>query len=245
VIVLVVGVVMLWLGAGRLGAVLVTLGTVPLAVVAVLPVGSWLLIPLENRFPPLQKLPEQVDGVVVLGGASDLRVTAARGQPTLGHSVERLLALMMLGRRYPDARLVFSGGSAVLFDGSLTSAAVVRETLSEQGFEVERVLFDDKARDTHENALRSKELAEPKPGERWLLVTTANHMPRAVGAFRKIGWEVIPFPVDYRTIGHIELELASAAVATRLAEFDYAVHGWIGLVAYRLLGHTDAFFPAP
>jgi len=245
-IVLVVGVAMLWLGWRRLGATLVTLSTLPLVVMAVLPVGAWLLIPLENRFPPPDELPNRVDGVIVLGGAEVLRVTAARGQPALGDSVERLLAMIDLGRRYPDARLVFSGGSVVLFGAPMSSAAVARETLLRQGFDVDRVLFEDQARDTYENAWLSKALVGPQPGERWLLVTTANHMPRAVGVFRKAGWPVIPFPVDYRTTGRVELEGGTdSGMASRLADLDYALHGWVGLLAYRLLGHSDAFFPAP
>jgi uncharacterized SAM-binding protein YcdF (DUF218 family) len=245
-IVLVLGVVMLWLGWRRLGAGLVTLGTLPLAVLTVLPLGAWLLIPLEARFPPPHELPEQVDGVIVLAGAENLHVTAARGQPALGDSVERLLALVELGRRYPDARLVFSGGSLVLFEAPLTSAAVARETLLRQGFDIARVEFEDAARDTYENALRSKALVGPQPGERWLLVTTANHMPRAVGVFRKADWEVMAFPVDYRTTGRIELEPGTATgMGSRLADLDYAVRAWVGLLAYRLLGRTDAILPAP
>jgi uncharacterized SAM-binding protein YcdF (DUF218 family) len=243
-IILLVGLVALWLGRRRLGTSLVAIGTIPLAVLAILPVGSWLLIPLENRFPLPVEMPREVDGVVGLAGPENLEVTAARGQPILGDSAERLLAMIELGRQYPDARLVYSGGSDVLFGSPMTSAAVARSALLWAGFDVDRVLFEDQARDTYENALRSKELAKPRPGGRWLLVTTANHMPRAVGVFRKAGWDVIPYPVDYRTTGRIELG-TSFEMGSRLADLDYAAHEWLGLLAYRILGHTDVLFPAP
>lgn len=224
---------------------LVTLGAIPLLGLAFLPLGSWLMTPLENRFPPPEPAPEQIDGIVVLGGAESIQLTAARGQATIGDSAERLTAMVELARAYPDARLVFSGGPAFL-SGSHTSAAVARDLLTRQGFDVERVVFENQARDTYENAQRAKELVVPAAGEQWLLVTSARHMPRAVGVFRAAGWPVIAYPVDYRTTGRIELDIhLGGGVGDRLADLDLAAHEWGGLAAYYLLGRTDALFPSP
>jgi uncharacterized SAM-binding protein YcdF (DUF218 family) len=247
VLLLVAGVAALWLDRPRPGGALVTLGTGALAALTLLPLGSWLMVPLENRFSqPEAPPPGTVDGVIVLGGAPRLGVTVARGQPTFGDEAERVTSLVELGRRYPGARLVFTGGSGSLFGASTSEADVVRAFLAEQGFDVGRVLFEAESRDTHENAVRSRELVGPEPGERWLLVTSALHMPRSVGVFRRAGWDVTAFPVDYRTTGRIELEPEPVfGLGSRLADLDFAAREWIGLVAYRLMGRTDALFPKP
>ena len=230
------GVVALWLGWHRLGTALATLGTLPLVALAVLPLGSWLLIPLENRFPPPGQLRERLDGIVVLGGAEQPAITEAREQPSISDSADRLTAMVELARRYPGTRLLYTGAAA-----PITRALLIR-----QGFDVSRVLFETEARDTYENALLSRRLARPKPEERWLLVTSARHMPRSVGIFRAVGWPVIPYPVDYRTTGRIELDRhPNAGTGSRLADLDLALREWIGLIAYRLMGRTEELFPAP
>ena len=245
---LVAGVVALWLRRTWLGASLVTLAALPLTLLAFLPLGAWLMVPLENRFPPPEELPEGVDGVIVLGGAPMVEVTAARDQPTLSNEAERLTALVELGRVYPGARLVFTGGSGRLGGGApATEAAVVREFYRRQGFDLGRLVFEDRARNTVENARLMRALLDPKPGERWLLVTSAYHMPRSVGVFRRAGWPpVIAYPVDYRTTGRLTLDAdPGSGVGSRLNDLDFALREWIGLVAYRLLGRTDALLPAP
>ena len=234
----------LWFGRRRLVAPLLYGASAGLLVIGVLPVGQWLLGPLETRFPAPDELPDGIDGVIALGGGVDLPVAAARGDFALKDAAERLTALLVLGRRYRDARLVFTGGSGLLSGSTLSEAEVVRRFYQEQQFDTGRVLFEDRARDTYENALFSRELAQPARGERWLLVTSAAHMPRAVGVFRQAGWPVIPYPVDYRTTGRFEL-WAGLDVAQRLKEFDEAIKAWIGLVAYRLSGRTSALLPGP
>ena len=78
-------------------------------------------------------------------------------------------------------------------------AAATRGCSSRDGLDARRILVETRSRNTYENAVYSKELAQPQPGQIWLLVTSANHMPRAVGCFRAVGFDVIPYPVDYDT----------------------------------------------
>jgi uncharacterized SAM-binding protein YcdF (DUF218 family) len=106
------------------------------------------------------------------------------------------------------------------------------------------VIFEDRSRNTYENAVLSKALAGPAEGERWLLVTSAAHMPRSVGVFRQAGWPVIAYPVDFRTSDEIGF-LQMPDAAQRWAELDQAIKSWVGLVAYWLTGRTSALFPAP
>jgi uncharacterized SAM-binding protein YcdF (DUF218 family) len=113
------------------------------------------------------------------------------------------------------------------------------------GFAKDRLIMERRSRNTHENAEFSKALVSPKSGERWLLVTSAHHMPRSVGIFRKVGFEVEPYPVDWRTGRGGDLLKFSDHFAERLALVDTAAREWMGLVAYWITGKTSEFFPGP
>ena len=239
------GVLALLLGRRRLAGWLLYPASAALLAVTLLPVGQWLLVPLENRFPaPAAPPPVEVDGIVVLGGGIDLAVSERRGMAAFRDTSERFISALELARRYPEARVVFSGGRGWLADSGLSEAKVMRGFVRTHGLQEGRVIFEDQARNTYENALLSKPLAAPAPGERWLLVTSALHMPRAVGAFRQVGWPVIPYPVDFRTSGEFDL-LSAPDAAQRWRELDQAVRSWIGLVAYWLTGRITTPFPAP
>jgi uncharacterized SAM-binding protein YcdF (DUF218 family) len=239
----------LLLGYLRFGTWLLCGVTVALVLVTVLPIGTWLVIPIENRFPP-PVLPEQVDGIIVLGGAVEQNTSAIRQQIALNEAAERVTALIELARRYPDARLVVSGGIGSLIAGPGHPARALQAFYREQGLDLARVTFEEDSRNTLENAALAKELARPRPGERWVLVTSAYHMPRSIGVFRQAGWPVIAYPVDYRSSGRADLRealgrLAEPNVGQRLIELDLAVKSWAGLLAYWLMGRTGALFPAP
>jgi uncharacterized SAM-binding protein YcdF (DUF218 family) len=239
----------LLLGWRRLGTWLLCGVTTVLVAITVLPIGTWLLLPIENRFAP-PPLPDRVDGVVVLGGAVEEQISAPRGQTTLNDAGERVTALVELARRYPDARLVVSGGIGGLVAGAGHPARALEVFYRQQGLDVGRITFEERSRNTHENAVLTKKLVDPKPGERWLLVTSAYHMPRAVGVFRAAGWPVIAYPVDYRTSGSADPlsmpgRVAEPNVAESLIQLDLALKSWAGLLAYRLLGRTGVLFPGP
>lgn len=232
------------LGAPRFGKRLLTLVVAACLVIAFLPVGEWLLAPLETRFPTNPKLPAQVDGIIVLGGSENTRLSPLWNQTELGGGVERDLAFMALARRYPEARLVFTGGSGSMLHQETKAADIAARLFEEQGFATARVIFERESRNTFENALFSKKLIMPKPGEKWLLITTAWHMPRSVGIFRKAGWPVIPYPVDHATAPGrlLRLELSFAGHLGGLAT---GTSEWLGLLAYYLTGKTSALLPAP
>jgi uncharacterized SAM-binding protein YcdF (DUF218 family) len=207
---------------------------VPLLVVlAVFPIAAWLGLPLEGRYPqPVP--PEHVDGIVVLGGAIDGRLGAARGQPAITEAAERLTATVGLARRYPEARIVFSGGEGALLPQGYAEADASVAFFTEAGVPRQRLALENRSRNTWENAVYSRALAQPKPGETWLLVTSAWHMPRAIGCFRKIGWNVLPWPVDYRTDpGRIMLGFA---LGEQLAALDLVTKEWVGLASYWAMG---------
>lgn len=226
---------------GRRGRGAVTATVVALLAIAILPVGHWLVRPLEARF-PVPAPPARVDGIILLGGAVEPFASPAPGQVVLNASAERLLETLALARRYPEAKLLISGGNGKLVPGGGNEAMQTRSIFLAQGIDADRMLLEDRSRDTAENAAFSLARAQPRPGEVWLLVTSANHMPRADGCFRHLGWNVVPYPVDFHPIPSPPLGFA---LAEHLRLVDLATREWIGLVAYRLMGRIDSVFPGP
>ncbi|MBI3113874.1 MAG: YdcF family protein, partial [Rhodospirillales bacterium] len=193
-IALVVGVALLATRWRRGGQRLLVVVAVAAVFVAVVPAGRWLVGVLEDRFPAIDEPPARVDGIVVLGGFVDPVLSAARGRAAIGGAVERLFAMAALAKRYPRAKLIFSGGSGSLIHQDKKEAHLIAPLLLELGVDPARVAFEDASRNTAENAEFSRRLADPQAGETWLLVTSASHMPRAVGCFRKAGWPVVAYP---------------------------------------------------
>ncbi len=216
-----------------------------LAVIGFTPLGNLLLMPLELRFPVWDESRGAPVGIIVLGGSIDPEVSAAHGTPALNESAERLTAAVALARKYPAARIVFSGGDASLLFGGAVEADFALVLLEQLGVPRERVLLEARSRNTVENARFTKQLVRPDPGERWLLVTSGFHMPRAIGAFRAAGFPVEAYPVDWRTRGDASVLLHFVSVADGLKRTDTALREWIGLLAYRLSGRTSALFPGP
>ncbi|MBX6323041.1 MAG: YdcF family protein, partial [Rhodospirillaceae bacterium] len=217
-----------------------------LVAVAVLPVGDWITAPLEDRFPAPQPLPEGVDGIVVLGGGVETERFVERGQVGLGPAAERFTTAIALMRRYPQARVVYTAGDPSLrgLGANPPEAEGARRLYAALGVDTARILFEGRARTTHENAVLAKAAAHPQPGETWLLVTSAWHMPRAVGCFRSVGWPVVPYPVDYLTTGRLWRD-KGLDLAGELMLMTVGSREWLGLAVYRLLGYTDALFPGP
>ncbi|MGH6795432.1 MAG: YdcF family protein [Methylocella sp.] len=229
----------------RAGRVLMAAAIVALAAGLLSPLGALLLRPLEDRFPqPPAGMPAPA-GIIVLGGALDMEKSEARGQVYFTPDAARMTAGIQLARRYPSARLVFTGGEAGLLIHERAEAIGVRKLWLSLGVPEERMTFEAKSRNTWENALFTLDLIKPKPGETWLLVTSAWHMPRSVGIFRHLGFDVIPYPVAYRTFGDIRDFWLPASMIDKVLMLDTSVREWAGLLAYRLAGKTDALFPAP
>ncbi len=229
----------------RWGRRLVTGAVAATGLLWIVPLGSWWLGALESRFAQPDPLPGRVDGIVVLGGDVDPGLVRRAGAFAVGDGgMPRLTATANLARRYPAARIVFTGGSGALFAPEDRDADAARPLLAALGVAPDRVVFEDRSRNTHENAVASYTLAAPQPQETWLLVTSASHMPRAIGCFRRAGWKVLAFPVDHRADPAEAISLMRGP-GRRLAEFGRAFKETIGLAVYRLLDRTDAFWPQP
>ncbi|RWB96359.1 MAG: YdcF family protein [Mesorhizobium sp.] len=229
----------------RLGRLFIMTSVLLLIVCGWSPVGPAALTALEDRFPQ-PDITKPVTGIILLGGATDPHISSARGSLTMNEAGERLTATVDLSRRYPDARVFLSGGLGQTHGASvLTESQVGRDILLSLGVSPSRIEMEERSRTTCENAKESRASIRPKPDDHWLLVTSAYHMPRAVACFRAAGFDVIPYPVDYRTRGAAELKRPTNSIASGLAEIDLAAHEWFGLLAYRIAGLTDELFPSP
>lgn len=246
VLLVLAGFVALLRGDLRVGRWVTGIAAVIMLAVAVTPLPALVLRPLEDRFAAPRPAPGRIDGIIVLGGALRTRLSGARGLPALNIHAERMTTFVTLARRYPAARLVFTGGNAALDPANQpTEADVARRLFADLGLDANRIAFEDASRNTYENAVLTKRLIQPGVDETWLLVTSAAHMPRSVGVFRAVGWHVVPWPVAYMTAPSIDTEWSLPDTSASLAMLDLAAHEWAGLVIYRLLGRTQALFPAP
>ena len=239
------GLVLLLTRFRRLASWLIVTSVVLIAVAGLSPLGNALILPLEQRFPPWDSSHGPPDGIVVLGGAIYPDISAARGAVALNENAERITAAAELARRYPNARIIYSGGSnTLIFSEGIEAEYAVRE-LQALGVDRDRITAEEQSRNTIENAAYSRLIANPKPGEHWLLVTSAAHMPRAIAAFRAAHFPVEAYPVDWRTSGPIDSMRPFSLLSAGLGQTDVAAHEWIGLLAYWIAGKTTTLFPSP
>ena len=240
-----VGAVLLYTRWRGLGRAFATFGSFALLLMAFGPLGHWLAAPLEARFPPPADDMSAPDGIIVLGGSADELLSADLDRPVIAEAAERLTAPIALKRKYPNARLVFTGGSAAFRTARWSEADTVRRLWRDFGIDQGAVIYEDRSRNTYENAVMTRDVVAAKPGERWLLVTSAIHMPRSMGIFRKAGFDVIAFPVDYRTNMRLPAFPMPRFAPKAISLVDFAAHEWTGLVVYWLTGKSNALFPAP
>jgi len=219
----------------RIGRRLRVAAVVLVIVLGVLPTAWLLSSPLEGRFPVPADL-DRIDGIIVLGGAERAGLSKFYRQPLLNTAADRLTTFLMLARRFPEARLVHSGDSA-----PDSESAVARELLVGAGVDPKRIVFETKSRVTCESPRATLDLVAVDTSQRWLLVTSAMHMPRAVACFRAAGWDVTPYPTNFRR----GPDPFSFSLPENLQDVDLAAHEWVGLLYYRLRGSTHELFPGP
>ena len=216
-----------------------------LATLAFSPAAESLASQLEDRFPPALDVERPVKGAIILGGGLNLASSEMKGQLVLGAAGDRLVAMADLARRYPEAVIVFTGGSGYLAGSSMSEADLIEQHLSRLGIVKGRILFERVSRNTFENAVMTKAIVNPAHSERWLLVTSALHMPRAMGLFRAAGFDLEAYPVDWRTAQGFTGMMSDEPASSRLRLFDSTIREIIGLITARLTGQSQEFFPSP
>lgn len=242
---IVLALVLMWLKRRR-AAVFALAGAVLIqSVLGYTSLGYLMIRPLEERFAVPAVAPEKVDAIVFLGGATRARPSTARQIAELNDAGDRAVTTFMLAQRYPEARIVLTGGASFT-DETETEAVTMQRFLTQLGVAPERLVLEDEARNTAENAAFSRDLIADSDGEgAVILVTSAFHMPRSVGLFEAQGIDVIPWPTDYRSAGTEGFGLDLANLSLNMETSTIAMREWIGLVAYHLTGRTKELFPGP
>ncbi|TDI60795.1 MAG: YdcF family protein [Alphaproteobacteria bacterium] len=225
----------------KFGRRLLQISVSALLLIGLLPLHIWLFEPLENRF-PIPELPDRLTGIIVMGDAGNPRITEARGQISILSQAERMIVGASLAKAHPEAKLLYSGGKWKSSD-RLSEAEIAGQLYRDLGIPSDQILLETKARNTFENALFTYDLVKPTETETWVLVTSASHMPRSVGVFRRIQWEVIPYPVDYQT--YDGQPLFTLNVSHNIRMFDHAARAWMSLAAYYLLDRINTILPGP
>ncbi len=230
----------------RLKLVIIFLGSVifSLCFIILFPLDNLLIRDLENRFTNSKRLPAKVDGVIVLGGTVDQFISASRGKISINGSVERIFEFARLSKLYPNAKLVFTGGSGVIGKQYLKEADFIKPIFESLSINTKKIIYENNSRNTYENAVFSKKIVKPTPREKWILITSAFHMPRAVGVFRASGWNVIPFPVDYMTEKSFKFN-PSLNLRNSLNGVSLVLHEWLGLLFYWGMGYMNNLYPRP
>lgn len=240
-----VGAVLTLTRFASLGRKLVIAAVLLLVICGLSPLGNMLLYPLESRFPQWDPSRGAPDGIIVLGASIEADLSAAHATPVVRSAPDRIIAAAALAHRYPNARVVFSGGSANLLSNDAREADFAAAVFESLGIAKSRLIMERRSRNTFENAAFSKALVDPKPGERWLLVTSAFHMPRSIGLFRKVGFPVEAYPVDWRVGGRDGLFTFSNLALEGLWRTDAGMREWLGLMSYRATGRIDELLPGP
>ena len=226
----------------RISKSLLTSCALLLLLIGFFPWGEWLIAPLENRFTANMALPSKVDGIVVLGGAILPQMSNSWQQPEINGAADRLTNFLYLARLYPNAQLVFTGGSDAVTEQEFNEAETAQMLFNQLGLAERAIIFESESRNTSENARNSKELVTPDNNENWLLITSAFHMPRSIGVFCQQQWAVQPYPVDHYS-QKANLLRVNFSFGENLLVLGVAIREWVGLVAYRVSGRTDRLLP--
>lgn len=241
-ILLTTGLVLYYLGKQQTARRLLIVLLISAWTVSILPLGEWLSHPLNSQFATNPELPDRVDGIILLGGAVNIPRGDQWDQLELNKRGERLVHWLNLARRYPDARLVFTGGNGTLLEQQPSEASFIIGLIKKQQLDPGRLVLEDQSRNTAENVAYSYRLVNPRVGENWILITSASHMPRSVGLFCKQQWPVIPYPVDHNSPPQIELEFNFDPVAL-VDNLIWTIYEWAGLISYYLTGKIDQILP--
>lgn len=228
----------------RLGIVVVLAALTAVVVAALSPLGNLLLTPLEQRFADGALPNLEIEGIIVLGGSYDTRIHGYMNTILLQEDSDPLAVIPGLARRYPKAKIVFSGGTDPSVPG-WSEAAIAKRYFVSFGIAADRIVIEERSLTTEENARFTAQLLRPSPELHWLLVTNAFHMPRAMGVFRTAGFNVIPFPVGWRTHEWREIWWPAVPATENLRRLDVAVHEWMGLSYYWLRGYSHEWFAGP
>ena len=207
----------------------------------VLPTGSYLLYLLEKNYHNRVALPENVDGILILSGATNPFLTKEYDQISLNGSVERLTESIQLINKYPTAKVFFAGGSGYVEYPDLNHSEVAKKFYESLNVNTKNIFFDKKSRNTYENIVFANKKINPNINEKWIIVTSAFHLKRAISVGEKLGWELIPYATDYKLSKKFKWGL-SFSFYQNFGMLQHSSHEWVGIIAYYFMGRSSKIF---
>ena len=231
----------------KAGRVMITTGVITILVFAILPIGPMMVTWLERQYPPTQELPEQVDGIIVLGGMFETYLSNTFKRISMNDQVDRMVCFADLVKKYPKARKIFSGGPGDFLHPGVTESSDAIRFLGRFAFELEerRIVFEESSRNTYENVVKSKESIMPQEGENWIVITSGYHMPRTMGIFAKQDWPVIPYACDLKTDGTYNPFTRMPNAVFNFEMLNIAVKEILGSIIYRITGKSAFILKPP
>lgn len=240
---IVAGLILAVSGFSRLRNLVLGLGAVFAFFAIFSNVGALLIAPLEQHYARPTQIPPQTYGAIVLGGGVDAFIAKAYESYELNAAGDRLVEALRLATVDPDLKILVTGGVGELSQDGDGDGVAAQRLFGAFGLNAKRFLFETRSRSTFENAVDSKALLGPETERKWLLVTSAFHMPRALKTFEAQGFNVVPWPVDYRAAPNPSLAFDFEKGVTQLSVFTLALHEWAGLFAYWISGKIASFWP--
>lgn len=178
--------------------VLVVAAIAVLLVFSARPVANAIAVAVERPARDTYRPGVVYDAVIVLGGAYDPAASRRSGQVELRDGAERLLRGWELVRDGHAAHVLLSGGNIDPSPGELPEADAVAGLYRSWGVPPDRIVVEDRSRNTRENAVFTARIVRERGWHQLLLVTSAAHMPRALGCFHAVGLAPDALPVDHR-----------------------------------------------
>ena len=212
-----------------------------ISIIAIFPIGKVTIQLLERNYYGEINYPQNIDGILILAGATNPYLSNEYDSINLNSSAERLIESVFLIKKYKNANVIFSGGSGSLSNSDLSHAKVAKKFFSKMELDIENIIFEDQSRNTYENILFSKKIAKPKKNQNWLLVTSAAHMHRSILICEKNNWKVIPYPVDFTQVKKISF-YPNLNFLGNVNAFQQSFHEWLGLISYYFMGRTSKIF---
>ena len=230
-----------FLNLRRVSLIIFLINFIFILIISFLPIGNFLIYKIEKEYHSNTKIPERVDGILILGGATNPLLFKEYDQISLGGSAERLVESVIVIKKFKKAKVIFSGGSGVINRPDLGHSQVAKSFYKKIGIETNKIIFEDDSRNTYENIIYSKKIAKPKINENWLLITSASHMKRALLIANKNNWKITPYAVDFKNTKNFKF-IPNLKLLKNINSFQQGSHEWLGLISYYLMGRTDKVF---
>ena len=211
------------------------------SLISFFPVGSFLIYNIEKEYHENTKIPEKLDGILILGGATNPLLFKEYNQISLNGAAERLVESAMMIKKFQKIKVIFSSGSGIVNRPDLSHSKVAKSFYKKMGVEINKIIFEDNSRNTYENIIFSKKIAKPKTNENWLLITSAYHMKRALLIADKNNWKLTPYAVDFKNLKNFRFT-PNLKLLTNLNLFQLGFHEWSGLISYYIMGRTNKIF---